>query len=385
MRSQIKSIFILLHLATGILFQDPCYANGLHTQTQHLQLTEEEVIRLPEEEVDIAESCLIFTKSVYPEIDIEKYINIVEAMAKEVKTQLQESDSSQDIVKKLNDYLFVTKGFNNSEDPYIEFNKAIPNQEVVDYYQNVALNKVLDTKRGNCFGLSALYLSLAERISIPLAAVSCPDHSYVRYDDDKTVINIETTSNGKAFSDEDNIRVFNIHPEAIRQGTYLVSLSKKEFLAYILFNNGVQAGSNRDYNRALYYYDQAIKLNPKLISAYLNRGTIYVRNGNNDQAIEAFNRVLELDPRTPEAYSNRGIIHGRKGNPEQEISDLTKAIELAPEFAGAYFNRGVIYERLKQFDKAMADYERALKLNPGYRKARHALKECSKIIKDKCR
>jgi len=383
MRNKFKSIIILLYLVKGILFQHPCYADSLHTQKQRLRLTEEEIIRLPEKEIDLAECCLILAKSVYPEVNIEKYINIVDAMAKEIKTQLHGIDSPHDIVKKLNDYLFITKGFKNSEDPYIKFHEAIPDQKVVDLYQEVALNKVLDTKCGNCFGLSALYLSLAERLSIPLVGVNCPDHYYVRYDDAETVINIETTCKGKAFSNEDNIRVFNIHPAAILKGTYLVSQSKKEFLAQILCNNGIQASSNGNYNRALYYYNQAIQLNSKLKSAYLNRGTIFARNRKNNQAIEDFNRALELDPHTPEAYSNRGIILGRKGNPEQELSDLSKAIELAPEFAGAYFNRGVVYERLKQFDKAMSDYEQTLKLDPGYEKARQALEKCSKITEEK--
>jgi regulator of sirC expression with transglutaminase-like and TPR domain len=69
------------------------------------------------------------------------------------------------------------------------------------------LNFVLDTKKGNCWGTSILYLSVAERVALPLYAVSAPDHSFVRYADDYKKINIEPGYDGvygkPVFSEEE--------------------------------------------------------------------------------------------------------------------------------------------------------------------------------------
>ena len=55
------------------------------------------------------------------------------------------------------------------------------------------LPSVLDSRRGVCLGVSILYLCLAQRLDLPLEAMTPPGHIYVRYGED---LNIETTARG---------------------------------------------------------------------------------------------------------------------------------------------------------------------------------------------
>ncbi len=47
---------------------------------------------------------------------------------------------------------------------------------------NYLLETVLARKKGNCLGLSMLYLSLADRLGIPFRGVYVPSHCFVRYE-----------------------------------------------------------------------------------------------------------------------------------------------------------------------------------------------------------
>jgi regulator of sirC expression with transglutaminase-like and TPR domain len=56
--------------------------------------------------------------------------------------------------------------------------------------ENFLLDRVIVRKRGNCLGLTLVYLTLAERLGLPLRAVYVPSHSFVRYEGNGARINI---------------------------------------------------------------------------------------------------------------------------------------------------------------------------------------------------
>ena len=64
----------------------------------------------------------------------------------------------------------------------------------VDIYS--FLPSVLDSHRGVCLGVSILYICLAQRLNLNLEIITPPGHIYVRYRDQKKIINIETTARG---------------------------------------------------------------------------------------------------------------------------------------------------------------------------------------------
>jgi regulator of sirC expression with transglutaminase-like and TPR domain len=61
---------------------------------------------------------------------------------------------------------------------------------------NLLPSSVLARRQGNCVGIAALYLVLAERLELPIYAVATPSHVFLRYDDGRTRINIETLQGG---------------------------------------------------------------------------------------------------------------------------------------------------------------------------------------------
>ena len=107
---------------------------------------------------------------------------------------------------------------------------------------------------------------------------------------------------------------------------------------------------------------------------YVNRGILYMRNGNYNAALEDYDRALRLLPDLGEAYLNRGAAFIYMDEHEDAVTALNRAIELGSrDIYIAYYNRGMAHERLGLLNEAYADYSKALELNPEFERAARQL------------
>lgn len=127
---------------------------------------------------------------------------------------------------------------------------------------------------------------------------------------------------------------------------------------------------------------KALKLNSKLVLAYLSRGYVSYHLGLNkfeskdnqndeahehfEKALADFSKVVELAPKFSLAFIARADVNKNinytKANQESALSDLTKSIKLYPT-AFAYFHRGVIYSSKEMHQQALADFTKSINLN----------------------
>ncbi len=140
-------------------------------------------------------------------------------------------------------------------------------------------------------------------------------------------------------------------------------------LAPAYHSRGTAYGSKGDYDRAIADLSQAIKLDPNLAFAYNNRGNAYSGKGDYDRAIADYTQAIKLDPNLAPAYNNRGNAYSGKGDYDRAIADYTQAIKLDPNYAPAYYNRGTAYDDKGDYDRAIADLSQAIKLDPNYASA----------------
>ncbi len=92
------------------------------------------------------------------------------------------------------------------------------------------------------------------------------------------------------------------------------------------------------------------------------KGIVDSDNGDLDRAIADYTKAIELDPKLLSAYINRGLAYDGKGNFDQAIADYTKAIELDPTFALAYIDRGGDYRDVGTWAKIHQAYPARLGL-----------------------
>ena len=88
------------------------------------------------------------------------------------------------------------------------------------------------------------------------------------------------------------------------------------------------SGDPKQIPLALADYDSALRLNPRLVYAWHNKGNIYYSAGDFTSALRCYGEALAVDPQFAEALYNRGVTYLRMGNRRQAFADLSKAGEL---------------------------------------------------------
>ncbi|MFH1050788.1 MAG: tetratricopeptide repeat protein [bacterium] len=260
----------------------------------------------------------------------------------------------------------------------------------------VLFYKAIQDKTLECDSYCFLYLSIAERLKLPLYIIIAPFHSIILWDDGDDKIYWETTIDAVL---DINIykNTLNIDEKSIANGVYLKKLSTQEILGMIYNNIGYTKANNKGgkndvlntfnkgiiiypksaelfFNRGTFQIDigndesgiedlkKAIELFPNYYDAYKNIGATLSNRGDNKDAILYYNKAVEIKSDFPEAYTERGLERCKLMNFQGGLEDFNKAIELDPSFALAYFYRGGMYYDLKDFQKACKDWEMAYKL-----------------------
>jgi tetratricopeptide (TPR) repeat protein len=127
---------------------------------------------------------------------------------------------------------------------------------------------------------------------------------------------------------------------------------------------------NRQIDRAIADYDQAVHYEPDVADQYLCRGNGYSARGEQDRAIGDYSQAIRIDPNYAPPYSNRGLAYYLKGDFDRAIADYDEAIRLEPT-SHRYDYRGESYRAKGDLDRAITDYDKAIQLDSSYVPARY--------------
>lgn len=211
----------------------------------HKVWKKEEVLALPPEEIDLSRGLLIFQfeEKENAREDIEHYEALIDIMSLQIAARLPINPSHEDKIHAINQFIFHEMGFRFP--PHSLYAKDI------DLY--TFLPSVLDNRQGVCLGVSILYLSIAQRLELPLEIITPPGHIYVRYHLENTLINIETTARG-------------INPPSeIYLGINTRNLQQrniKEVIGLAFMNQAAVSWAKEDYRTAVDLYEKAFLFLP---------------------------------------------------------------------------------------------------------------------------
>ncbi len=213
-------VIVLLVLSVGPVFGYYRLANEGKLGLNMYSI--ERTLSLPEEEIDLGTAALMLSRQWGTPKTFHMYRNKIDDMAQEIFRRLEKNHVRTDYraIPVISEYLFDELGFESVK--------------TADDPEDLFLHTVIDKKRGYCLSLSVLYLSLGERIGLPLYGVVVPGHFFVRYEDGQRHFNIETTSKGCNAPDEHYIEKFK--PPKTESTIYMKNLTKRETLG-CFFNN----------------------------------------------------------------------------------------------------------------------------------------------------
>ena len=119
-----------------------------------------------------------------------------------------------------------------------------------------------------------------------------------------------------------------------------------------------------DFKGSIEDCNNAIKLNNKDYSAYVNRCSSYGYMKKFDKAKEDCMYAIKLNPVNPEAYTKICFSNYLSKSYENALINCSKAIELDSKYETPYNNRCAIFINLKKFNKAAEDCKRAISIKP---------------------
>jgi tetratricopeptide (TPR) repeat protein len=150
-------------------------------------------------------------------------------------------------------------------------------------------------------------------------------------------------------------------PDAIADCTAVIESRTEtpEVLARAYVNRGdAYRLRERNIDRAIADYNQAIQLQPNFALAFADRGFTYLFERHDQlRAIEDFNQAIRLDPMSANVFYYRGTAYFDKGELERAIADFDQAIRLRPNFSIAYRDRG--QAKIARGDRAGGDADLA--------------------------
>jgi tetratricopeptide (TPR) repeat protein len=133
---------------------------------------------------------------------------------------------------------------------------------------------------------------------------------------------------------------------------------------------GTAKANHGDWNGGMADYDQAIKLDPKNIRAYLSRGFAeQVKDPKG--AMADFNQAIALDPKNVEAYEDLATVKWMHQDYNGTIAVYDQLIALDPKDWSHYGSRALAKEAKGDLDGAIADYDQDILREPADLNAFH--------------
>jgi tetratricopeptide (TPR) repeat protein len=122
---------------------------------------------------------------------------------------------------------------------------------------------------------------------------------------------------------------------------------------------GNLASHERNWSQAMYYYGEAIRLEPCFADAWNNLGTVYFEQQNYEKALESYDKSINCSPKFIDALLNRANTCYELKEYFRSISDLERAISIKPDTSVTYFTLGLTYTKMREFNKALNAFDKA--------------------------
>ena len=261
----------------------------------------EQEVNRADDKINLAKASLFYAQAEYPDLDVEKYLNILDAMAKDITDRLPEERYPLKVIKTINDYFFNLLGYKGNSKNYYD-------------PRNSFLNDVLDRRTGIPITLSVIYLEIAKRLNFPMSGVGMPGHFLIRPTFESSGIFVDVFNRGEILFKEDCAAKL----EQLYQKPVPL---KPQFLANV---------SNRHI----------------LVRMLTNLKYIYLSSNQLSKALDIISGILMLFPDNPKELRDRGLIYYQLDRPQQAYQDLEYYLAILPNAEDATIIRKLLERKI---------------------------------------
>lgn len=103
----------------------------------------------------------------------------------------------------------------------------------------------------------------------------------------------------------------------------------------ILMSHGLDAFAAKDYDRALFYFNEVVALKPDFVEGWDKRAAIFFLKDKYAEALKDLEHVLQLEPRHFSAMGGLAVILEELGDKRGALDVYRRALKLNPYLDGA--------------------------------------------------
>ena len=241
------------------------------------------------------------------------------------------------------------------------------NKNAIDN-KNLLLSDALNSKNFNSIHYLVLYLDVASRKNLSLIPMKAGENIFVKYNfENSSYLNWET-SFGIEQKDEVYKKLLkNSEVQEIKE------ISKDEILAIEYRNIGKSFNENKEYKKAIEYFEKVATLNSEDFKSYKYQGDSWLGLNNFNKAVENYALAIGLNSQFAEAYVARANLYYKEKSFGWALKDYSKAIELGYQTPEIYKiraellikldeSKGDIWSERKIPEQAQKDYLKILEM-----------------------
>ena len=270
---------------------------------------------------DIETAALAMSADLDDRFSIDHGRRILKAMASDLEDVLRDTPTPEARIARMANWLFNTKNLYS----------WVPKE---DRWRGSTLGQVIDYHRGDCVALSLLYLSLADRLDLPLRLVTMPGHALVAWvdGDGSARFYIETTRSepvrpSLAYLD-DRLGTERTGQRGAFHGR---ALSKREAVGVAMQQWGVGLMEQGRHREAEARFERAIAINPDDASNHYHLARLMEKTGRLAKAEAQFARAAQKNPRFADAFVRRAIVLMELDRYAHAADSAQSAVALAPD------------------------------------------------------
>jgi regulator of sirC expression with transglutaminase-like and TPR domain len=239
-----------------------------------------------DDQVNLARVALEIGRDVYPDIEIQAYLERIQRFAERARDRVKTGSTIQAILGQINWVLFVEEEFRGNREDYED-------------PRNSYLNEVLDRGLGIPITLSIVYQAVANQLGLTMGGVNLPLHFMLRIDDEGQPCFVDAFHSGALYD---------------RRGCErkLSEIAEREIA---LSDAAVASCSNR-----------------VLISRMLrNLKVIYARTGEIASLLPIQRRLTALNRDAPSELRDLGVLCVQADRLREAIEPLEKYLAVLPK------------------------------------------------------
>jgi tetratricopeptide (TPR) repeat protein len=157
--------------------------------------------------------------------------------------------------------------------------------------------------------------------------------------------------------------------------------------ATVFYNRGVNFLENKEYEKAIEAFDQAlasdttmIRWSDALLYTYQNKGYALIQLNNYTAAVQTLDQGLSIYENDEMLWYNKGFALFKLGKYPDALNAYDKVLQINNQSVPALNNRGDTYFQMGRYQDAVDSYIRANEIDPGNSYAASALEKAQRAL-----